>query len=64
MERIREDIARAPWGEIAQGVHMTISCGVTEIKPADTSLDVIARADRALYEAKHKGRNRVCSLVN
>ena len=64
MERIREDIARAPWGEIAQGVHMTISCGVTEIKPADTSLEVIARADRALYEAKHKGRNRVCSLVN
>jgi diguanylate cyclase (GGDEF)-like protein len=64
MERIREDIASAPWSEIAQGVHMTISCGVTEIKPSDIDLDVIARADQALYEAKHKGRNRVCSLVN
>jgi diguanylate cyclase (GGDEF)-like protein len=62
-ERIREDIASAPWSKIAQGVHMTISCGVTEIKPSDIDLDVIARADHALYEAKHKGRNRVCSLV-
>lgn len=64
MERIREDIASAPWSEIAKGVHMTISCGITEVRPSDTNLDVIARADHALYEAKHKGRNRVCGPVN
>jgi diguanylate cyclase (GGDEF)-like protein len=63
MERIREDIATAPWGDIAKGVSMTISCGITEIKPSDTNLDVIARADQALYEAKHQGRNRVCSFL-
>jgi diguanylate cyclase (GGDEF)-like protein len=62
MERIREDIASAPWSEIAKGIRMTISCGVTEVKPSDTNSDVIARADQALYDAKHKGRNRVCSL--
>lgn len=62
IERIREGIASAPWGEITKGVHMTISCGITEIKPSDTDLDVIARADHALYKAKHNGRNRVCSL--
>ena len=43
---------------------MTISCGITEVKPSDSNLEVIARADLALYEAKHKGRNRVCCLVN
>ncbi len=63
-ERIREDIASAPWSEIAKGIHMTISCGITEVKPSDSNLDVIARADLALYEAKHKGRNRVCSLAD
>ncbi len=64
MERVREDIASAPWNEIAEGIHMTISCGITEVKPSDSNLEVIARADLALYEAKHKGRNRVCCLVN
>lgn len=45
-------------------VNITISIGVTEL---DTDNDVsienaILRCDKALYEAKETGRNRVCSL--
>ena len=64
MERIREDIVAAPWHEISPGIQVTISCGVTEVTPIDTALDVIERADDALITAKNTGRNRTCSYLN
>ncbi|MCR5671691.1 MAG: GGDEF domain-containing protein [Butyrivibrio sp.] len=39
--------------------HITMSFGVTEIKPGDTMESFVKRADEALYEAKESGRNRV-----
>ena len=39
---------------------VTVSMGIAECSPGDTSaLSLVARADRALYAAKNKGRNRV-----
>lgn len=38
---------------------MTISIGVTQYKKSDAVCDIIARADKALYDAKHKGKNCV-----
>lgn len=39
--------------------HITISCGVTLVKPGDTVDSVFKRVDSALYEAKETGRNKV-----
>lgn len=38
---------------------ITISIGAAEFEPADTMESFIDRADKALYEAKHAGRNCV-----
>ncbi|WP_294947816.1 diguanylate cyclase [Sulfurivirga sp.] len=38
---------------------VTISLGVAEYRPGETMEQLIERADRALYQSKHQGRNRV-----
>jgi diguanylate cyclase (GGDEF)-like protein len=43
----------------ADGKPVTVSVGVAYARPADMTGDVIERADRALYRAKHAGRNQV-----
>lgn len=39
---------------------VTISLGVSEFKEKDNFKKLASRADRALYQAKKSGRNRVC----
>jgi diguanylate cyclase (GGDEF)-like protein/PAS domain S-box-containing protein len=63
--RRTEQIRRA-LSQIAQprleGRTVTASFGVTEIQPGDTAETMLRRADRALLEAKGKGRNCVVQL--
>jgi len=40
-------------------VLITFSAGVAERKPGESAVDLIPRADVALYQAKHSGRNQV-----
>ena len=67
-ERLRQvlaDIAASSYEYELLGkkerVRFTLSCGLTDLLPADTEEELIQRADEALYEAKRKGKNRVVS---
>lgn len=40
---------------------VTVSIGVTDYKQGESVLDTISRVDKLLYEAKHSGKDRVCS---
>jgi diguanylate cyclase (GGDEF)-like protein len=57
-ERLRSAV-EASGLPYADGKPVTISIGVAYARPVDGPSDIVERADRALYRAKHAGRNRV-----
>ena len=62
-ERVRKIIAREPFDYQGQTIPITVSIGVASCSEPTVALtDFINEADTALYEAKHRGRNRVESL--
>lgn len=58
-ERIRAAVARAPLPVGPEPLALTLSFGVALVHGPDDLQAAIARADQALYVAKHAGRNRV-----
>jgi len=64
-QRLRQAIEKSPVsvekekGEPALLVKVTVSIGVHEFGPNDTQGDLFEKADKALYEAKTTGRNKV-----
>ncbi|TVQ41911.1 MAG: GGDEF domain-containing protein [Wenzhouxiangella sp.] len=59
-EKLRRTIAEESIECNGLDISITISIGVAEHCGEHDALDIIRRADRALYRAKHEGRNRVC----
>jgi diguanylate cyclase (GGDEF)-like protein len=60
-ERLRGAVEASPFEVRGTSVHVTISFGVAStdcLEPLTTEA-LISRADRALYDAKESGRNRV-----
>jgi diguanylate cyclase len=59
VDRIRGGIAAADWSDIGPELKVSVSCGIANLGPTDTIDGVLARADKALYEAKRGGRNQL-----
>ena len=59
-DRIRSALAeRSFLGRDGEVARVTCSFGVAQLRPADDGRELFAAADRALYRAKRKGKNRV-----
>jgi diguanylate cyclase (GGDEF)-like protein/PAS domain S-box-containing protein len=59
-ERLRQVMADFPVACAEGSIHFSVSTGIAHFHHDDLSADtLLARADHALYRAKHGGRNRV-----
>lgn len=58
-ERIREHVANQPINLQGLEIQTSISLGVAAARPGELADELLARADRALYQAKATGRNCV-----
>jgi diguanylate cyclase (GGDEF)-like protein len=57
-ERIRSGIESLPFSQGAVRFTVTMSIGVSQLTATEEGADALARADAALYQAKHGGRNQ------
>ncbi len=63
-ERIRKSVEDTRINVDSMSIHLTVSIGAADFVPSESSsLDIlISQADKALYQAKTGGRNKVSSL--
>ena len=64
-ERLRNAVETSPIpvnieDSDVKSINVTISMGLAEFNNTETGEELFERADKALYEAKESGRNRVC----
>jgi diguanylate cyclase (GGDEF)-like protein len=57
-ERLRASVEAFAFPQVGS---ITVSIGYTELRAGDTPAAAFERADQAVYQAKHHGRNRVLS---
>ncbi|MEC7378425.1 MAG: GGDEF domain-containing protein, partial [Pseudomonadota bacterium] len=59
LDELREHVRRLPFHFRGEPVTVSFSAGLAGFVAGDTEESVFDRADRALYQAKDSGRNRV-----
>lgn len=62
-ERIRRAVAAEPFDIPGGAVAVTVSIGMAEYRRGESVRDILERVDRALYAAKHAGRNRLAGAA-
>ncbi|MES2351175.1 MAG: GGDEF domain-containing protein [Pseudomonadota bacterium] len=62
MNRLNAFVAGFDWNTVTSGRTVTFSTGLTTNAPAETADNMIARAIKAMGEAKAEGRNRLVTL--
>lgn len=60
LEKVRKTIESIPFVIKQDRFNITVSIGVSALTAMDDSLSLFERADKALYQAKQTGRNKVC----
>ena len=58
-EKIRKGVEKEYFVDKDQKMKVTVSIGIACVQEGDTELTLFERADKALYNAKRKGRNQV-----
>ncbi|NEW91258.1 GGDEF domain-containing protein [Rhodopseudomonas sp. BR0M22] len=59
IERLRMIVAELDWSAFSPSMTVTLSAGITTMTLDESTEAVLSRADQALYEAKHDGRNKI-----
>ncbi len=59
-ERLLHAVRQESFGYNTSEISVTVSVGVAEYVPGDTAFSWLERTDRALYQAKARGRDQVC----
>jgi diguanylate cyclase len=61
-EKLRMSVEHSEFVYQGKPVPITISGGYAQFQPGDTVDEIYQRADKALYRAKHKGRNQFVAV--
>ncbi|WP_115717937.1 GGDEF domain-containing protein [Gallaecimonas mangrovi] len=62
LQKIREAVRSIPFKFKEEDVRVTVSIGATEVHASEQPMVAFERADKALYQAKHNGRDQVVIL--
>ena len=60
MDEVRESFAHIRQQFQDKEFYVTFSCGLASFPAYNTVSELSEAADRAMYEAKQRGRNQVC----